>query len=118
MALLKKSLIAATVLESLVAMIILFVSFTLCTMVFVNVISAMSIPEKVSADIHIAAYFNETLKSNAYFDGVKIYNDKKMTRTIYPYQKFEDLMVMEISVESNSGRIIAKNKKIFIKHEP
>lgn len=93
---------AFTILESMVAMVIVMTVFSLSSMVIINVSSSGVTQQKRNAHQLIRALRNETLKEKRFLDEQFEVNDLLIQKTILDYPESEELKVL--SIEAFNGK--------------
>ncbi|HMT27645.1 MAG TPA: hypothetical protein PKD91_00055 [Bacteroidia bacterium] len=113
MAKIKNRLGASTLIETLIAMIVLFISFVACSAIIVNTIGSSQIPEKVAAEMVISDFVDRTRENAEFYDSETSFDEYTIKRNVYPYKDYINLLVVEIRVLNNRN-IEITNRKIIV----
>lgn len=113
MALLKTRLKAATLIESLVAMVIIVVCFSVATMIYVNVINSdkqrMGLKAMQLLDKEVQQLKNE----KNFLDEEKKVNGWIVKKTLQKYAQTDNLYHLMLTVKDTAGRIVAKRNELI-----
>ncbi len=104
---------AFSIIESMVAMVIVVIMFSLSAMVIANVSSSGISREKQDAYMLAQSLRSETLKNKRFLDEIANFEDLVIEKTILDYQKSEKLKVLLIEVFKNE-KPLYKSKEIII----
>jgi hypothetical protein len=107
---------AFSIIESMVAMVIVVLMFSLSVMVIANVTSTGITREKQDAYIFAQTMRNETLKNKRFIDEILEVKGLIIEKTILDYNRNEQLKVLLIEVLKNEEQLF-ESKEIIILEE-
>src|SRR5688572_23130512 len=114
MALLNYKLKGATLIESLVAMVIMVLFFGIATMVYLNVINADKHRQKLKITLLLDDLAHQTKLSNALFDQSLKTEDLQIMQSIVTYNNSEHLSVLSIKAFDLNGKLLAERNELIV----
>ena len=108
---------ASTILEVLIAMVMIMVVFTIAMMIYANVMKASLSVKKIQA----AAILNEAMQAveknkNPSSDSFTA-GDLKIDQTVKPYSNEKNLLEIDLTAYDPNGDKITELHKLIITHE-
>ncbi|HET6227840.1 MAG TPA: hypothetical protein VFF27_16265 [Bacteroidia bacterium] len=108
---------ASTLIESLIAMVLLVVCLGIGTMVFSNVLTS----DKERKQLHAALLANEATikmrKKHDFLDGEEKAGDWTIKKTIEKYTNTENLFLLSIAILDRENKIVLIRKELMIVEE-
>lgn len=104
---------AATIIESIVAMTLIMISFGIAMMIFVNINKSNNNFQKFRAKLIINEMAEKTINENNYTNEVIKGKNIKVTRTISSYKSYTDLKLLLIEAHNSEGKKIAERKELI-----
>jgi len=114
MAGLNHQLKASTLVESLIAMVILVVCLGIGTMVFTNVLNSDAERKKLHATLLANEEALKTKSEKMYLDGEEKNGDWTLKRTVQKYEGSENLFLLSIAVLDQDRKIIVVHRELII----
>jgi len=108
---------AATLIEVLVAMVILLVVFAIAMMVFKNINTSYSPKHDLLAYLKLEETVQQTKDDLSFIDEEFETENMRIIKKVYDYTQGENLFVLEIVVMDKTGRILNERKEILRKDE-
>lgn len=113
MALLTKKLQGATLLESIVAMVLLMVCLGIATLVYVNVVGSGNSRQKFHAYVLIHQVAAQARIQRNYLDEEQEMAGITVTKKISKYAGMEKTYTMKITATDLNGEVLAEQKEII-----
>ena len=105
----------STLIETLVAMIIVMLAFGIGLMIYLNVIQSSGAQQKVNAQLQMNKIAIETKDKNLFTDVEDSTETMKIIKTIQPYSVgSEKLKLLKIEAFDGSGKKIGERKELVI----
>ncbi|MGZ6539487.1 MAG: hypothetical protein ACXVEB_14005 [Bacteroidia bacterium] len=104
---------AATLIESLVAMVILVVCLGIGTMIYSNVINSDQQLLKLKANLLLEKEVIEIKKEKRFIDGEKQIGEWIMESRFEKYSGTENLSVLSLSIKDESGKLISMHNELI-----
>ena|SRR5688572_27984163 len=114
MALLSYKLKAATLIESLVAMVIMVLFFGIATMVYLNVMNADQHRQKLKVTLLLDDLAHQTKASGSFFDQVLKTEEMQIVQSIIAYNNTENLSVLSIKAFDLKGKLLAERNELIV----
>lgn len=111
-----KTIKAFTILESMVAMVIVMIVFSLASIVVINVSSSGVTRQKHIAHVMIRNLRNETIQEKRFIDEAFELDNLRVEKTLLDYPGSEQLKVLLIEVLKEDKKIM-ENKELIIVNE-
>lgn len=105
---------AATLLETLVAMIIVLIGFSISIMIYINVIKSNSAGLKIKANMAAEAMKRECIRTKSFIDEEKEYDQFVLVKTAEKYDKNERLVVLRIVAKTKKGRKLFDRREMVV----
>lgn len=106
---------AATLVESLIAMVIIIVTLGIATMIYSNVLDSDKQRKQLKAMFLLNQEFIKTKAEKTFLDSEEQVNDWNIKKTVERFNETENLYRLSIKAVDQEGRIIAiKNELIII----
>ena len=105
---------AFTLVEAIVAIIIIMVCFGLSTMIYVNIIRSDARLERSKAFMETKRYAVQTNINKRYFDEETTIDSLHIKRTIETYRNDPELKILNIETFNGKGKKISSHKQIVI----
>jgi hypothetical protein len=106
MALLTKKIQAATLIESLIAMVIVMLSFGIATTVYVNVISSGNQLQKLKSELLLKRIASETIKAHLFLDEKITVDEITVQKKITSYNGSKDLLEISLQAFSSNEKLL------------
>ena len=110
---LNHTLKASTLLESLIAMIIIVVCFGVATMIYSNVLDSDKQRLQLKAILVLNEEAIELKKGKTFLDSEKQNGDWVIKKIVEKYPQTENLYTISLSVIDRNGRIIATRNELI-----
>jgi hypothetical protein len=108
-----KRLSAATIIEAIVAMVIILVLFGITTTVLVQTsVHSFSI-KKIKATQLVNTYFTKTATEKAFFNEEIVLDDLTIRKEVQPYSRNEDLLAVKITVLDNNDKELETGQRLM-----
>lgn len=107
MDLLRKKLKGGTLVETLVAMVVIMLSFTIAVIIFSNVIRSSSFPRKVKAETLLKDLAARSKADNIFLDASFQYNGMQINKKVSPYAGSMGLSMLNLEAVDADGKRIA-----------
>jgi hypothetical protein len=111
---LTKKLKAATLMESLIAMIIIIVCFGIGTMIYSNVLSSDKQRLKLKAILLLNQEAASIKKEHLFIDGEKQQGDYLIKRMIKKMNQTENVYILSLVAVNKEGKIIGTRNELII----
>ncbi|MBS1635861.1 MAG: type II secretion system protein [Bacteroidetes bacterium] len=120
MALLKKRIQASTLLETLIAIVLILVCFSIATVVLVNIMQSDNGRMKLHARTELEALYIKTMEEKTFIDEDVEFDTFSIHKTISPYQDSPDLYLLALTATSKNAQVLDEFKKLILveKHTP
>lgn len=110
----KPTLKAATILESMIAMVVITVCFGIAAMIFVNVLNNDKDRASLKA-ILLLSRKSEIIKKEKFFiDGEEKENGYIIQKTFSKYPETENLLQMTLKAIDESGKVVKERKELIV----
>lgn len=114
MAQLNHNLKAATLMESLIAMIIIVVCFGVATMIYTNVLDSDKQRLQLKAILILNKTAIESKAKNEFLDSEEQEGDWTINKTVEKYSGTENLYQLTLAVKDRNGKIIAVRNELIL----
>ncbi len=115
MDILNKKLKASSLAETLVAMVIVMLSFGIATLVFSNVTRSSSLPQKIKAETMLKGIAIRSKQEKLFLDATFQSAGMEIRKKISPYAGSSRLSLMSLEARDASGReICSHNELVFV----
>lgn len=104
---------ASTLMESLIAMIIIVVCFGVATMIYSNVLDSDKQRQQLKAILVLNEEAIEMKKAKTFLDAEKQISDWVIKKIVKKYPNTENLYTISLSVIDRNGKIIAKRNELI-----
>jgi len=106
---------SSTLVESLIAMVVIVVCFGIGVMIYVNVLNSDKHNMKMKAVLIMNNEAIDTKKNKNFIDYEKQVGDFRIMRIISPYQQCEDLFYLKfIAISINTEKTIATHDELVV----
>lgn len=106
---------ASTLIEVIIAMVILLIIYSMVIITFLNFSGENNISNKTRAMLLLENVSNTTKSTLSFIDKEFSFGNIDVRQTILPYKGNDDLRILKLEVISNSGKtILSKNEIISI----
>jgi len=105
----------ATLLESLVAMVIVLLSFGIALMIYVNVANSNNSPRRLNAYLALTEALVETIEDSAFTDEELKKETLTIVKTVQPYGRSKTLIEIHLEARDLNGQVVAVLSKIVSK---
>jgi len=109
---------ASTLIETLIAMVILIIVSGIATMTFINIAHSGSNTLRIEAMIQTQNALAETIKNNTFFDEDYSEGSIMIKKRITNYSSGKNLKILEMNAYSLEGRFMYERKEIIRIKEP
>ncbi|MBI4946039.1 MAG: hypothetical protein HY840_06525 [Bacteroidetes bacterium] len=113
MAVLKKDLQASTLIETIVAMVVLMVCIGIAAMIYVNVTKSGTSREKFHAYVLVNQVAAQSNLQKKYLDEQTEESGITMKKTIEKYGGMDKTFMMKITALDSKGKTLAERKEII-----
>lgn len=114
---LNQSIKAFTILESMVAIVIVMIVFGLTSVVIINISSSGITNEKQTAYALVNELRNETLQQSRFIDEVIESKNLRIEKTILDYQSSQELKILLIEAFKGKEKLVESKELILLKTE-
>lgn len=109
-----RSIRGSTLIETLVAMIIVMLAFGIGLMIYLNVIQSSGVQQKLNAQLQMNRIAIETKDKNLFVDEEDTTGTMKIIKTIQPYSAGSDkLKLMKIEAFDGNGKKLGERKELI-----
>ena len=113
MAAINQKLKAATLIESLIAMIIIVMSLAIGTMIYANVLASDKQRIQLKAMFILNNEAQQTKTEKTFLDSEKKLDDWNIKKTVNRYDQTENLYRLTVSISDKDGKIIASRNELI-----
>ena len=115
MALLNQKLKAATLVEALMALVIVMICFVIGSMIYVNVINSDNNRQEIKANLILNETALKTKEEKKFIDEkIEIGNENLIIqKTVILYKNIENLNLLTLIASDKKGRVIAQRKELI-----
>jgi hypothetical protein len=106
-----------TLLETLVALVILAFCFSLSAMIFVSVLNSSGNSKLLHATAQLNEISMQTQKSGNYLDEEIQTDEFKFLKKIHKRENTKNLIELKITAYDNTGHLVAERKELMIVSE-
>jgi len=106
---------AATLLESLVAMVVVLLSFGIALMIYVNIANSNNSQLKLNAYLTLSEVLTETIQDEAYTDEETEKGILTIVKTVQPYGRSTSLIEIHLEAKDINGKLLSVLDKIVSK---
>ncbi len=114
MAVLKEKIKASTLIEALVAMVIVMTCFGIASMIYVNVLNADNNRIQLNAHLLVHELAQKAKETNSFLDEKIETNGLIIQKSVEPYHDIPNLNVLKYIAVDKKGKLIAEYKELFI----
>jgi hypothetical protein len=111
-----KKITSSTMIESLVAMVIITISFTIALMISSNLARTNNPRLRIKAYSEVQKLYSETKAKELYIDEVFEQEGLTIERLILPYTETRTLKILEISAYDNRGKLLVRKRELVTIH--
>ncbi len=105
---------AFTLIESVVAIIVVMICFWLSTMIYVNITRSDARMDRLKSFSEVRQQAVETHRQKCYFDEETTVDSLYIKKVIEPYQNDPNLKILSIEAQNSKKKKIAVYKQIII----
>ena len=106
---------AATLVESLVAMVIVLMSFGIALMIYVNIADSSNSQLKLNAHLTLSEALTETIQDEAYIDEETKKGILTIVKTVQPCGRSGSLVAIHLEAKDGNGKVWGVLDKIASK---
>ena len=106
---------ASSLIETIVAMMIVMLVFFVATTIYVNVLRNSVSLGVLSAGQQLQTIAEETKKNKSYFSETVELENITIIKTCTSYGSSDQLYLLDLEAEDKSGRVIANHKELILK---
>ncbi len=112
-----KKIQAGTLIEVIVALIIILIVYGILTLFIQNISKQIgNNKQKIEAYFIIEKTFNETIQNNQFFDEEFVSNNITFTKSVVHYKNYKDLYDIQIvALDRNKKLLVEMNEIIYAK---
>ena len=110
----KFKLKGSTLVESLVAMVILVITTGITAMIYVNILESQRGPLKLQANNLLENIAGESKASNNFIDEEIKSGDIRIIKTAKKYSDKKSLLLLELIAFDLNGKLITKRKELIL----
>jgi Tfp pilus assembly protein PilE len=107
----------STLLEGIVAITVLMVSFSICAVVFANLLKTGNNHSETSALLEMKKILNECTEKDRFIDESFDYTNFKIFKKVTKKENSENLLNIKLKAVDANGKEIGQLKKIIINEE-
>lgn len=104
---------ASSLIESIMATIIIVLSFGIGMLIFMNILSSEQVFAKAKADAVLHALLEETKQKKSYLTEVFEKDGLKITKSMTRYDNLEDTFILELTAFSNQEKLHSIQEIIY-----
>jgi Tfp pilus assembly protein PilV len=109
---LKRTYKAFSLVESLVGMIIILITFSIGIMIFNEVMLSSNSRQRIHADLLIQKTIDETIEKNEFIDQSIATGTYTIEKKVSPYKSEKNLSILEIKIFNADKKLVASQKKL------
>lgn len=113
MDLLKPILKATTLIEALVAMVVVMLSFGIAVTIFANVTESSPLNEKIRVEVLLQELLAKTKIEKNFLDGEMQSNGIKVQKKVAPYAAARGLSILCLTAFDRNNKIIVERKELI-----
>ena len=112
--LLTVNLKAATLMEALIALILIMFCFVIGSMIYVNVVKSDNNRQELNANLLLHEITLKTIQEKKFIDE-KIENENMtIQKTVTQYKNTNNLNLLTLTASDKKGRILAQHKELMV----
>jgi|CXWL01.1.fsa_nt_gi hypothetical protein len=112
MAILNKKIKAATLIESLIAMVIVMLCFGISTTVYINVISSGNQIQKLKSELILKKVAMETKKEHLFLDEEITLDEITVRKKITPYNGLKNLSQINLQAYNSNEKLLSEYNEL------
>lgn len=105
---------SSSLLETIVAMVIIMVVFSISIMIYVNITSSTFSLQKIKTDLLLQRLSVTTLEKKTYFDETIEYEIITIDKQIQKYNDIDDILLMTLTAYNKQQDTIAQRKQLLL----
>ncbi len=109
-----KKLKASSLLETIVALMVIMIVFGIAMTIYVNVMKNSSSLSEVKASLRLDVLAKESKEKKAFFDEDFEEENIDFEKRVTKYQNKEGLLLLELEARDKTNRILAERKEIIV----
>ena len=106
---------ASSLIETIVAMMIVMLVFFVAMSIYVNVLRNSISLSELSAAQQLQTLAQETIKNKSYFNETIDTETLTITKSCGNYGSYSELFLLNIEAQDKSGRIVATRKELILR---
>jgi Tfp pilus assembly protein PilV len=106
-----------TLLEALIAMVMLLICILVSAGVINNLLQSSSSADKLKAEVLLNKWMNETIEQSNFMDEESGTNNFRLTKKVLRLQEYDDIISVQLTATNEEGRKVGE-KKMLIKTSP
>lgn len=110
----RKLLKGSSLVEVLVAMIIIMSSLAAGVILYGKIHKSSLIRMKITANLHVEKIMTETRASKEFVDKEFTIDNIIIQREFIPYEEYENLQVMQVKAINKEGKVLLEKKEIVL----
>ncbi len=114
MAVLTRKIKGSTLLETLIAIVLILVCFSIATMVLVNIMQSDNGRQKLHAQLELEALYIKSLEEKDFISATIGYDDFKVEKNFEPYHDSPFLYLAKFTATSPAGQPLAEMKRLIL----
>ena len=111
---LNNKLKAYTLVETIIAMVIIMLVFSIAMMIFVNVMKTERVVRQAEVFFKINEVLNQTKLKKEYVDLTYSFDDYEIQQTIIPYNESNKIKQLTVTAFDSNGKQIAQKIELVI----
>lgn len=111
---LNRKIKASGLLETLIAIVLIVVSFGVASMILINLLQSDNGREKLHAAIELESVLSETLKTSAFIDGTEERHHLKVIKKVESYKGSAYLYQLTLIAKNNHDETVGQLKRLVI----
>lgn len=118
MAILNHQLKANTLVETMVAMVIITTAFAVGMLIYINIVTGTGGTIKIKAHMLAKNTIANSLSNEAYIDQAWEIDNLKVQQALLDYNKSDQVKLLQVDVFSSDQKILATEKRIIHATQP
>ncbi|MDF2456906.1 MAG: hypothetical protein K0R51_2899 [Cytophagaceae bacterium] len=106
---------ASSLIETIVAMMIVMLVFFVAMSIYVNVLRNGITLSEISAAQQLQVLAEETVKNKSYFNENLVLETLTITKNCASYNSSTELFLLDLEAKDKSGRTVATRKELILK---
>lgn len=113
----KKKVIASSIIEVIVAMVTVMIVFSLGMMIYVNVVKSSVSMQQMTLTLELKQISTQTLKDKSFFDDEIPFGNNTIIKRVSKYNDIENLYLIELEAQNPEEKVLAKRRELLYLQE-